>query len=107
MEVIVKKHGETRRGVFWCEGLVGNMRFICWQANTKRLRMDYCFYPYDPDFNPWEAFGKEGISALRKETKKAWMRIKQPTIDHIKVDAKTKEARIVLKTEVDPPSCRV
>lgn len=98
MKVNVERHGEDRSGKFWIEGRIGEMRFVGEQTKPDdRMQIGLRFYPYDPEFDPIQAFGADTIKILRREMKKAWMKTKQPPI--IPYFKASKEIHLVVDDE--------
>lgn len=63
---------EDYRGTFWIDGRIGKKRFVAWKNQKHEWKI--AFFPYDPDFKPFQAFGKKGMEELKQAIRQVWKR---------------------------------
>jgi hypothetical protein len=101
LRCIVEKHGETKRGVFWCQIRVGDLRIVGRSLKADRFedvkRHFKLVFESQDHARRFMTLDASVVSAVQREVKRAWIKVKQPLIEYVK------NSQIFL--EADPPSC--
>jgi hypothetical protein len=88
LRCIVEKHGETKRGVFWCQVRIGDMRVVGRSLKADRFedvkRHFQLVFDQQEDAKRFMALNANVVSAVQREVKKAWMKINQPMVDYVR-----------------------